>query len=408
MGTEPQEGAPRHRALAGMVIALAALGGFGVILPVFRDSLQNHFALSNARFGFLLTFGSLAGAAGALAGGRLTDRRGPWHVFRLFLAVLAAGCSVGAVAGGWRLLLASLGIVYFSYYALLISAQAGLVALFPDGRRRILSIFLVAASAACAVFPLIGEVLLKAVAGGWISFGTALHGVFGVIALLALAGLAWLVRQPDPVSPPPAVGEASEKTGLVGGLWLLVALATLHGTCDAMGSTWIPRILTGPSYAAQWILPGTVLALFSLAYVVSRSLLGLMPETKWRRRLMVAPGLVGGTVLAAGLLTGTQAGAALGYVAGGFCWSAEYPVILATMAGDRRFGQAMALLNVATGVLCFALPTAQGLAVDAMHQAGCGNLEWLVLLAPAAGFMLIGLGGACWVRRFGSLMDRSA
>ena len=408
MGTQPKEDTPRYWVLAGVVVGLAALGGFGVILPVFRDSLQNHFALSNARFGFLLTFGSLAGAAGALASGRLTDRRGPWQVFRLFLAVLAAGCSVGAVAGGWLLLLASLGIVYFAYYALLISAQAGLVALFPDGRRRILSIFLVASAAASAVFPLFGEGLLKAVAAGWLSFGAALHGVFGLIALLALAGLAWLVRQPDPVPPPLAAGEANAKTGLVGGLWLLVALATLHGTCDAMGSTWIPRILTGPSYAVQWILPGTVLALFSLAYVVSRSLLGLMPEHKWRRRLMVAPGLVGGTVLAAGLLTRTQAGAALGYVVGGFCWSVEYPVILATMAGDRRFGQAMALLNVVTGVLCFVMPTAQGFAVDGLHQAGRGSLEWVVLLAPATGFMLIGLGGACWVRRFGSLMDRSA
>jgi MFS family permease len=393
---------PRHRwALAGMVIAIAALGGFGAILPVFRDSLQAHFGLSNARFALLLTFGSLAGAAGALASGPLTDRRGSWPAFRFFLGTLCAGCLLGAVPGGWRLLLAALGIIYFSFYALLIPAQAGLVALFPGGRRRILSVFLVASASASMLLPLIGEGLLKAVAAGWLSFGAALHGVFGTMALVMAAGWVWFARQPQPAAGGSRSGEADGKKGLVGGLWLLVALATLHGTCDAMGFTWIPRILSGPSYAAQWILPGTAVALFCLAYVVSRTLLGLMPEHQWRRRLMVAPGLLGGLVLLAGLLTRTQAGAAAGYVFGGFCWSVEYPVFLAMMAGDRRFGKAMAALNVASGVLCFALPTAQGLAVDWLHEAGRGSLEWTVLLAPAAGFMMIGLLGALWVRRYG-------
>jgi MFS family permease len=390
--------APR-RSLAGLLMAASALGGFGAILPVFRDSLQAHFALNNAQFALLLTFGSLAGAAGALASGPLTDRRGAWPAFRIFLSILAAGCALGAVAAGWLWLLGSLAIVYFGFYALLIPAQAGLVALFPGNRRRILSVFLVASALFSMVMPLIGEALLKLSAAGWMTFGTALHGLFGVMALVMLAILALFRRQAG--SAPPAAVAAEAHTGVVGGLWLLVALAALHGTFDAMSATWIPRILAGPSYAAWPFLPGTVVAFFGLSYVVSRALLGLLPEHKWRRRLMVAPGLMGGLVLAAGLLTRTQAGAAVGYVAAAFCWSVEYPMFLSAMSGDRRFGKAMAALNVSCGVLCFLLPTAQGMVIDRLHEAGFAGREWMVLLAPAAGFILVGLLGAVWVRRYG-------
>lgn len=392
----------RRLLLAMALIALTSLATAYGVLPVLRGTLQAHYGLSNAWFGFLVSFGSLAGAAGALATGPIVDKRGPWFVFRLALAGCAAGYAWGAVPGGLWTMVAALAVVNFCYYAMALGTQAGLVALYPDGRRRVITAYLMGAAVMGIAIPLIGEAQLRVVAAGWLPFGAALHGPFALVSLLLLAGLWWMRRQGDPVAKVPPAAAAAGSGGLVvGGLWLLVAFAAWHCCNDAMAGVWLPKILAGPSYVSHAILPGTVMALFSVGYLVSRLGLGLLPERKWRRRLLVAPGLAGGLVLLAGLLTRTQAGAAIGYVAGGLCWSVGYPVAVAAMSGDRRFGLAMGIHNMVGGVLCFVLPTALGGAVDGLQATGRADLSWLVLTVPAAGFFLNGLLGALWVRRYG-------
>lgn len=400
----PLESLPpgRRLFLAAALIGLTALAAACGVLPILRGSLQSHYGLSNTLFGFLISFGSLAGAAGALAGGPLVDRRGPWFVFRLSAAGCAAGYALGAIPGGVWMMAAALGAVSFFYYSMAIAAQAGLVALFPDRRRRMITAYLVGAAIMGILTPLAAEAQLQAVAAGWISFGGALHGLFALAGLILLAGVAWLRRQGEPPAKAPAAGGNCGAGGLaVGGLWLLVAIAVLHSCCDSMSAVWLPKILAGPSYARHPILPGTAIAVFSIGYLVSRLGLGLLPENKWRRRLLIAPGFAGGLVFLAGLLTRTQAGAAAGYVAGGLCWSLEYPVAVAAMAGDRRFGRAMAVMNVAIGILCFVLPTGQGWAMDFLQEAGRERLAWIVLIPAAAGFFVNGLLGWIWVRRHG-------
>ena len=65
----------RRLLLAGALIGLTALATASGVLPVLRGALQDHYGLSNAMFGFLVSFGSLAGAAGALA---LSERPSCW------------------------------------------------------------------------------------------------------------------------------------------------------------------------------------------------------------------------------------------------------------------------------------------------------------------------------------------
>jgi MFS family permease len=388
--------------VAVALIVLTAVATASGVLPILRGSLQAHYGLSNVMFGFLVSFGSLAGAAGALVTGPLVDRRGPWFVFRLSLAGGAAGYAWGAVAGGLWLMVAALAAIYFFYYGMAIAAQAGLVALYPEGRRRVITAYLVGGALIGIAIPLIGEAQLRAVTAGRLSFATVLHGSFAFASLFLLAGLWWLRRQGALAPKAPAESKAGGPGGLaVSGLWVLVAIAVWHCCNDAVAYVWLPKILAGPSYVSQAILPGTVMALFSVGYLVSRLGLGLMPERKWRRRLLVAPGIAGGLVLLAGLLTRTQAGAAVGYVAGGLCWSLEYPVAVSVMAGDRRFGRAMGIFNVVQGVLCFVLPTALGGVVDGLQAAGRADRTWLVMTVPAVGFMLNGLLGWYWVRRHG-------
>lgn len=390
----------RRMARATGVIALMALVTAYGVMPVLRGALQSHFGLSSTFFGFLINFGSLAGAAGALASGSLIRRMGAWNLFRLSLAGAVAGYAWAAIPGGPWMMTLTLGVIQFFYYVMAVSAQAALVTLFPEHRRRVITAYLVGASLMGMLLPLVGEGMLRLVSLGWLTFGTALHGLFGLTALLIWAGHHWLHRQPDPSPLSLGHGGSAAADGRVAGLWVLVALAALHIGNDTMAATWIPIVLAGPSYVSHLILPGLVTACFSLGYLVSRVGLGFLPENRWRKRLIVAPGLAGGLVLLAGLLTRSQAGAAVGYALGGFCWSVEYPVAVAAMAGDHRFGKAIAIMNVVGGVLAFILPTVQGGVVDLLEGAGRGNLAWIVLLAPALGFMVNGVLGAIWVRRY--------
>ena len=161
----------------------------------------------------------------------------------------------------------------------------------------------------------------------------------------------------------------------------------------------MPRVLGSSSYAERPFLPGVVVAGFSLAYVLARGLLSVLPEQWGRRAMLIVPGVVGSAVLLAGILSRSQAVTAVCYVVGGFCWSFEFPAILSTLAGSdgRRFGSALGLLSVGWGLGTFALVNSMGLLARSLGDESL----WMILILPAAGFPLVSLGGAIWVWRFG-------
>jgi threonine/homoserine/homoserine lactone efflux protein len=104
---------------------------------------------------------------------------------------------------------------------------------------------------------------------------------------------------------------------------------------------------------------------------------------------------LGGTVLLAGLFSRSQALTSISYVAAAFCWSAEFPTFLATASRvePRHFGTIYAVMSLVQGLAVF-------LGGMAMGQAGqwLGDQRlWMILLPPAAGFVLVGAGGALWL-----------
>ncbi len=389
-----------HRNLqAGIAMGLVAMASVGTCLPVFRDRLQDYFALSITQFGLLLNTGTAIGVAGALASGPLMARMGAQRTFRLCLAGCATGMLLATWPGSWGLFLAALSVVALFLVPLNISVQASLVELFPERRRQILSLSLVSLSLSGMLLPILAETLLSITRPGRrMDFGWILHGLYAIAAILLLCGVIVTRTSPHrksqahpPLSPP-------SPTLPTGAIVLLVALLSLHGTADTVLHVWIPRVLSSGSYVNQPFLPGAVISAYSLAYVISRSLLTLLPEQRWRRRLMIAPGLFGGIFLLAGILTRDQAWTSIGYVVGAFTWSVECPVFIATLTGaGRRFGSAMAAMTAVSGLATFSLGTALGALGDHLGDTRL----WQILLVPASIFPLVGLGGLCWVLRYG-------
>jgi hypothetical protein len=232
-----------------------------------------------------------------------------------------------------------------------------------------------------------------------------LHLPYAAAGVLLLAGLSWFHRkagastrvETQGVAAP--LGSGFGLRGLSPGTVGLTALLVLHGVSDWGLGLWLPRILDSGSFARPGLPPGIVVAGAALAYVVSRTLLGFVPEHRGWRLGMLAPGPLGGGLMLAGILSRSALALGLCYIAGSLLWAWEYPVILARAARDdpRRFGAVMALSTVAISLTGSVLGMGMGWAGS---RLGDGRL-WMMLIVPACGFVMVGVGAAFWLMRFG-------
>ncbi len=391
----------RRATATALLVILGALVSYpSGVLPIFRDSLQSHFRIDISRLGLLLSAGMIPGSLAALAAGVLVDRRGPGPVLRVCLAGVGAGMLLAGTASGWGLMaLASVVMALFSS-PLRVALQTYLVGLFPDNRRRALSIDMAVCGSFGILTPLWAEGLLRLTkASSGVTFAQVLHLPFLGLGLLLLAGAVVCRAKPPEAAELHTAPERGGLASLAPGSALLLLMAVLHATADNASCLWLPRILDSASYPVRPLAPGVVMAVFCLGYAVSRAGLAVLPEEAGRRWMLVAPGLLGGSAFLAGLLSRSQVGVSAGYIAGGFLWSLEYPAILAALAArqPRGFGTALALALLGSGVGAFVLSNAMGYLGAHLGEARL----WMILLPPACGFLLVGVAGAFWVARYG-------
>ena len=372
-----------------LVMVVGALPGYlGASLPVFGEALMRYYQIGMAEYGALLSVGGLSGFAGVLAAGALLARRGdPATLLTPLLWGLAAGMALAALGWTYPVMLAAVMVTSFFGSAMAVTVPALLAASYPDNRRRILTLNLVAGSLVAAASPLLAEGL------SGMSFGVALHAPFAVLA--GLFALAAALR--PPASDPPHGGGVRQTGAWPGRPALaLCGLIAIHGVCDSALANWFPVVARSAGVAGRGIAPGVVLSAVAMAYLVSRLLLGLAPEGKGARLGMVVPGLLGGGVMLLGLLSRDQLWLSVCYVCGAFLWSVEYPVLLAALSREnpRGFGTAMTVAAAASSLGTLPALTLLGWFCG---QAGPERL-WLCLLPAAFGFMLVGLGGWLWLR----------
>jgi len=383
---------------AAVTLALVVVCFYTSVLPVLRSALRTYLGVSLAKYGAMFGAGMLIGIAGAVLGGSLVDRWRPRRVIRLCLLGVAVSFALIGLAGRrWVLIAFALGIKAFFVRPLHIAVSAYLIRLFPQRRRRLLSLNLLSQSIAGLLFPLGAEGLLwLSVGAGLLSFAAVLHGPFLVLALV-LAGGSLLYRRRA------AVGGAAPTQTRWAWRDLLVprralapmALMTLHAAGDSTLYLWMPYYLERGGFADRPFPPGVVLSAYAVAYLLSRALLAGIRENWGTRGLLVLPGILGGGALIAGLLSRDYTLTAVGYVVGAFFWSVEYPAVwsaLSALAPDR-FGAAMAWhltandLVVAAGVIL----------VGALTTVWGEAQMWRVMLLPAALFPLFGLAAFVWL-----------
>ncbi len=395
---------PRRRLKYAIVtILLGTFSGYNEVLAVFRDALQSYFGIGVREFGLLLSIGTVPGALAALTAGILIDRWGPRAVLRGCLAGIAAGMLLAAQGKWWIVMLAAVAIISCFSYPLYMSIQSYLVNLFPRHRRRVLSLNLVIVSARGILFPLWAEYLLYMQrTHARLKFSYVLHLPFALLSLPLLLGIFLYRKEKTLGRAEPRKTDRDRRflTPLPGSSMLLISLLIIHGMVDNTAYMWMPRVLDSESFPEQIFAPGFVMAAYGLAYVLSRGILTLIPERSGNRIMLIAPGILGGGIFLAGILSRSQPITAASYVLGGLLWSFEYPAILAVIAENERsrFGSALAMQALGSGLGTFLMANLMG-----WMGARFGDPRlWIILLVPASGFPLVGIGGAIWLLRYGS------
>jgi MFS family permease len=318
--------------ISAMALLLAAVAVYAfVAFPVYAHDAQQYFDISEGRLGFLLSSGAIGSLFSLLLVGPATDRLGP----RVMLQCCLAGTGVAfLVAGlGRSLLVFQTGLILAGFFgaAKAVSLPTFLICLYPEFRRRMVTISLISLAVPGIVLPIMAERLLAMVEAGALEFPTALHGPFlvGGIALIVgqfLLSLASGVGEEEGADEDRP--EFKLRSVLTAPALLIILMATLHAGADNAIYGWLPKFLE-----SEWnTLPigaGVMLGLYSAAYAVSRLGLAALPEGWGQRLFLVLPGPIGGVLLIGAIWLGGPLMVALAYPIAAFFISVEYPTLLA-------------------------------------------------------------------------------
>lgn len=384
---------PRAR-LALSLMAVSALGSYaGMTMPVFRSLLRDQLQLQETQYGLLLSIGMVPGAMGTLLGGLLTRSSG-WQRLPPVLAIaVAAAYGLIAATRGFPWLLVSLVLCAIGSHVMTVMTQNGVVALFPDARRRLLTLQMVVGSCAAALFTLLAEWLLGwSARGDATRFHLALRLPYLGIAMLYLALIPALrafarrerTSQLQAQTPAASTPNLTQRRRAL----LCILAMTIHASADNVLMLWLPR-LWEESAMSGFFKPGYIMSAYSLCYVVSRSCLALLPESRGRRLFLCVPGFFGCAMLLIALLNGGEAGV-LCYLAAAFLWACEFPAFMAVLStnSQRWFGLGLAVVMISSGLITTGASTAIGWAL----QQQLATLRQLLLIGPLF-FATVGICG---------------
>lgn len=384
-----QPGKSRPLALAVGLLVLSTLPGWMATVPVFAPELQRLFGLTDRMLGTLLSCTSAGGLIAfpfILSGVHLLGTR---RVVQAALAGVGIAFVVCGLTHGIVALEILLVVAGMFATVLAVTTLSLLVGLFPEWKRRMLALTLAVFPLPSIVFPPLAQHLVtQSMAGRLGGFLVVFHAPYIIVgAVLVLGALALSVSSVRAMPIGIAEGRPVQwRKVLSWSTVLIVVLAGLHGGPDTTLAAWIPRFMTG-RFSVLPITPGMVLAIYSLAYVIARSLQALLGEGVGQRLFLTLTGPIGGALMLAAIWRGNALDVALLYPLSGFLWCLEYPTLLSEVEtiSAEQFSTIMAVANLAQIVTAFGLLNFIGWLADTT-----GSLQTAASV-PVFGFISFGL-----------------
>ena len=361
----PAPGPTDRRRLAVTVICLNALTAYAsTTFPIFGTRIRELFSLSAEQYGTLMGMQSLGRIPALLSVGPLISRFGVRRIAEL--GIIGSGASFLLLGIGGSLLSFRFGLTSLGLLTAIgaVAYPAFLFTLYPDVKRRIFSVNLVSASAPAMLIPILaGKMLRWSESGGDEAFRWILYVPYLMIgSALVGCGLFMAVRKyaPDESADNKTGANQPQSTSRSRLVELLnirslleIVLICLHSAADNTVYMFLPMLMEN-QFDDLPIAPAYAVAGHALAYVVTRSLLSVMPERIGQRAILCLSGPIGGLIVMASIWSGNPTYVPLLYTLACFFFAAEYPTLISELS-SRSIGNLGTIL--AAGLLLSELAT---------------------------------------------------
>lgn len=155
-----KDASSQRRILACLLLGLFALSAYDAVFPVFATRIRAYFSINAEQYGTLMGMASIGRIPALLLVGPLIAGVGVRRIAKIALAGIGVSFLIIGIGGKLNALYA--GIVVMGLFMALggVAIPALLIALFPDLKRRIFSIHLVAAAVPGILIPLLAHQML--------------------------------------------------------------------------------------------------------------------------------------------------------------------------------------------------------------------------------------------------------
>ena len=216
--------------------------------------------------------------------------------------------------------------------------------------------------------------------------------IAGSLLIIGALFLAVWKREPaDPVEASVATPSLANKlTGILTQLCsfrslVIVVLISLHGAADNTVYTFLPMFMVS-HFDELPISTAWVISAHGLAYVITRSILSLLPERLGQRAILVIAGPLGGSIVIATLWYSPAITIPVFYLLAILMFAAEFPTLVSEVS-SRSMGEFGSVL--ATGLLISEVTTF-GLLKGTRRLADTTDDYRVALSVAACGFIAFG------------------
>lgn len=365
-------------------------------LPVLATGIDEHFGIRRSQVGLLLSASLFGQLLPLLFAGPILDTMGPRRVLATSYAGIVLSFFGASISPTYILFFSSLVGIGLFISIISLAVPLYIISLVPSWKRKSFSLRMISGLLSGLFFPLLVERLMVRHPD---NFGVVFHLPFGVIAAITMTMfLLFAFRAPRGSEYTASYrGSAGRRTIVTNSLagyrrflkrgrfWLYAVLLGLHGGADSTLMKWFPTYLSD-TFDFLPLGPGVVLTMYSAGYFLSRMMLILLPDESGRRLFLVYPGLIGGSILLAGILVENAYVSAIAYPLAGFFWSFEAPALFAEAFREFRenFGTFQALLSLSPAAIAIVATNLTGLVVEA------GTSLTAVMSVSAASFLAFG------------------